>query len=274
MVFQDYALWPHMDVSKNVAFGLKGTGLTRAEISAEVQQALRSVRLWDHRDKRVSQLSGGQQQRVALARALAPTPKIILFDEPLSNLDSQLREDMRLEIRDLQQRMGLTAIWVTHDQEEALGLSTRVVLMNEGRVEQIGRPVDLWTEPSSPFVASFLGTTTRITGEVVATEAGLALSIPQARPIPLPDGSLLRPGDRASIFVRPGAIALCDQSLTTQDTWKVPVLGQMFHGEHTMITVSFGGVHLRIRSDKFLDPQPEFLDIQVDSSRLMAFRDE
>ncbi|MEU4707268.1 ABC transporter ATP-binding protein [Nocardia salmonicida] len=279
MVFQDYALWPHMDVFKNVAFGLHGTRLSRAEVSAEVELALRSVRLWDHRDKRVSQLSGGQQQRVALARAMAPKPKIILFDEPLSNLDAQLRDDMRLEILELQQRMGLTSIWVTHDQEEALGMSTRIVLMNEGRVEQIGTPTELWNAPATSFVASFLGSTNRMSGTVVATEHGcgpmLALSVDEALPVQLPEGSGLQPGDRASIYVRPGAITISDTPAHGRiNVWKTQVLGQMFHGDYTVLTVKFGGTLLRVRSDRFLQSPPRFLDVQVDPSDIRAFLDD
>lgn len=275
MVFQDYALWPHMDVFKNVAFGLRGTGLSRVQILAEVEHALRSVRLWDHRDKRVSQLSGGQQQRVALARAMAPKPKIILFDEPLSNLDTQLREDMRLEILELQQKMELTAIWVTHDQEEALGMSTRIVLMNDGHVEQIGRPTELWNTPSTSFVASFLGTTNRLSGSVVTAEGGIALSVEGAPPIRLPEGSALEPGDRASIYVRPGAITISEKpSHGGDNVWRSEVLGQMFHGEYTVVTVKFGGTRLRVRSNQFREPPPKFLDVHVDLTDIVAFRDD
>ncbi len=279
MVFQDYALWPHMDVFKNVAFGLYGARLSRVEVDAEVELALRSVRLWDHRDKRISQLSGGQQQRVALARAMAPKPKIILFDEPLSNLDTQLRDDMQLEILELQQRMGLTSIWVTHDQEEALGMSTRVVVMNDGRVEQIGRPADLWKTPATSFVAGFLGTTNRILGTVVIAEDGggrtLALAVDGAPPVQLPEGSAFKPGDRASIYVRPGAITISDEpSQGRPDVWRAQVLGQRFHGEYTALTVKFGGTCLRVRSDHFLESPPKFVNVQADPSDIVAFRDD
>src|SRR5690606_6483380 len=127
---------------------------------------------------RISQLSGGQQQRVALARALAPKPKVVLFDEPLSNLDARLREDLRGQVLDLHRKLGLTSIWVTHDQEEALGMSDRVVLMNEGRVEQTGSPTELWLAPATKFAAGFLGATNRLSGTVVGAEAGaLAIAI-------------------------------------------------------------------------------------------------
>lgn len=278
MVFQDYALWPHMDVFKNVAFGLRGACLSRVEVSVEVEVALRSVRLWDHRDKRISQLSGGQQQRVALARAMAPKPKIILFDEPLSNLDTQLRDDMRLEILELQQKMGITSIWVTHDQEEAMGMSTRIVLMNDGRVEQIGRPAELWKRPTTSFVASFLGTTNRVSGTIIIAENDhgptLALSVDGAPPVLLPEGSGLQPGDRASLYVRPGAIEISDQpSPGRANIWRVQVAGQMFHGEYTIVTVKFGNTRLRVRSDYFHESLPEFLDVHVDPSGIFAFRD-
>ncbi|WP_330182259.1 ABC transporter ATP-binding protein [Nocardia sp. NBC_01503] len=278
MVFQDYALWPHMNVFENVAFGLHGARLSRAEVSTEVELTLRNVRLWDHRDKRISQLSGGQQQRVALARALAPKPKIILFDEPLSNLDPQLRDDMQLEILELQQRMGLTSIWVTHDQEEALGMSTRVVLMNDGRVEQIGKPAELWNKPATSFVASFLGTTNRMSGTVVTAENGggprLALSVDGAPSVYLPEGTGLEPGNQASIYVRPGAITISTEPMNGRaNVWKAQVLGQVFYGEYTVVTVKVGSTRLKVRSDHFLESPPEYLDVQMDPSNIVAFRD-
>lgn len=279
MVFQDYALWPHMDVFENVAFGLRGARISRAGVAVEVERALRSVRLWDHRDKRVSQLSGGQQQRVALARAMAPNPKLILFDEPLSNLDTQLRDELRLEILELQKRMGLTAIWVTHDQEEALGLSARIVLMNDGEVEQIGRPPDLWNTPSTSFVASFLGSTNRISGTVVVTEDGrgrtLALAVNEAAQVLLPEGTGLEPGERASIYIRPSAITISDKPFQRRrNVWRAQVIGQMFHGEYTIVTLAFGGTRVRVRNDHYFESLPEFLDVHVDPSDVVAFRDE
>jgi iron(III) transport system ATP-binding protein len=157
MVFQSYALFPHMNVFENVAYGLKVARRPRPEIAARVAEALDLVGLGPYPDRSVDALSGGQQQRVALARALVMKPRVILFDEPLSNLDAKLRTHVRAEIRALQRRLGLTAVYVTHDQEEALAISDRVVVMNAGRIEQIGSPRELYCQPASHFVADFIG---------------------------------------------------------------------------------------------------------------------
>ena len=159
MVFQSYALWPHLTVGENVAYGLKMHGVPRAGRAAAVRKALDSVRLQGYLDRYPHELSGGQQQRVALARALVYSPATLLFDEPLSNLDAQLREEMRVELRDIHDRIGVTAIYVTHDQTEAMVLSDRIVVMGEGRIRQIGTPRDLYERPADAYVARFIGRT-------------------------------------------------------------------------------------------------------------------
>jgi spermidine/putrescine ABC transporter ATP-binding subunit len=158
MVFQNYALFPHMTVYDNVAFGLRMRGTGDADVRRRVHQALDQVHLAGLGDRYPRQLSGGQQQRVALARAIVTEPTVLLLDEPLSNLDLKLREAMRLELKALQHRLGLTTIYVTHDQSEALVMSDRIVVMNRGRVEQIGTPLDIYEHPATPFVADFIGT--------------------------------------------------------------------------------------------------------------------
>ncbi|MEO5511632.1 MAG: ABC transporter ATP-binding protein [Longimicrobiales bacterium] len=162
MVFQSYALVPHMSVLDNVAYGLRVRGVQRDELQARAMRALDLLGLELHRDRHPAQLSGGQQQRVALARCLVLEPAIILLDEPLSNLDAELRVSMRSEIRALQQRLGITAIYVTHDQEEALAVSDRVVVMNAGRIEQTGTAADVYQRPATEFVARFMGNATVI----------------------------------------------------------------------------------------------------------------
>ena len=157
MVFQNYALFPHLTVRANVAFGLKMRGVGKAEIRERVNEVLRMVRLTEHAGKHPGQLSGGQQQRVAIARAIVIQPALVLMDEPLSNLDAALRLEMRSEIRRLHQEFGLTTIYVTHDQEEALSLADRLVVMREGHVSQVGTPNDLYEHPASPHVAAFMG---------------------------------------------------------------------------------------------------------------------
>ncbi|WP_342361061.1 ABC transporter ATP-binding protein [Terrarubrum flagellatum] len=164
VVFQSYALFPHMTVAKNVAFGLQMRNVAKPEIERRVQEAIAMVRLGGMEDRRPRALSGGQQQRVALARALVIRPSILLFDEPLSNLDAKLRDEMRSEIREIQQKLGITAVFVTHDQAEALAMCDKVAVMNAGRLEQLGAPVDLYERPANPFVASFVGRINRLPG--------------------------------------------------------------------------------------------------------------
>jgi spermidine/putrescine ABC transporter ATP-binding subunit len=172
MVFQNYALFPHMNVFDNVAFGLRIRRLSGDETSRRVREALALVRLEAFADRPIRQLSGGQQQRVAIARALAIDPLVLLMDEPLSNLDAQLRRQMRVELRRLQRQVGVTTIFVTHDQEEALTLSDRLIVMNQGRIEQVGTPVELYRKPRTSFVAQFLGHPNFLFGEVVRERDG------------------------------------------------------------------------------------------------------
>ena len=175
MVFQSYALFPHLDVAENVAFGLRMRRLPRAERGAAVKEALELVKLDALADRYPRQLSGGQQQRVALARAIVVKPAVLLLDEPLGALDKMLREEMQVELRDLQQRLGITAVFVTHDQEEALTLSDRVAVMRGGVIEQIGAPREIYDRPVSEFVAGFLGASNFLGGRVMAREAEIAV---------------------------------------------------------------------------------------------------
>jgi putative spermidine/putrescine transport system ATP-binding protein len=181
MVFQSYALFPHMTVAQNVAFGLEMRKLPRADIERRVEEALALVRLSGYGARLPRQLSGGQQQRVALARALAIRPDVLLLDEPLSNLDAKLRQEVRVEIRELQRQLGLTTVMVTHDQEEALTMADRLVVMNEGSVRQVGSQRDLYERPADRFVAGFVGRSTFLPGTVEApgrflSDGGLALA--------------------------------------------------------------------------------------------------
>ena len=169
MVFQNYALWPHMTVYKNVSFGLEEKKIPKDEIDQRVKEILALVDLQDLSKRYPYQLSGGQQQRVALARTLVVKPKVLLLDEPLSNLDAKLRVQMRKELLDLHNQLGITTIFVTHDQEEANAMSTNLAIFNEGVVQQMGKPVDLYTNPANTFVANFLGTTNVLEGTIANT---------------------------------------------------------------------------------------------------------
>ncbi|HEX2137470.1 MAG TPA: ABC transporter ATP-binding protein [Microvirga sp.] len=169
IVFQSYALFPHMTAAENIAFGLEMRGVPRAERESRVRDALALVGLEGYADRHPRRMSGGQQQRVALARALVIRPSVLLLDEPLSNLDAKLREDMQIELRQIQRNLGTTTVLVTHDQTEAMALSDRIVVMNKGRVEQIGTPQDAYERPASPFVSQFLGKTNEFRGDIDGT---------------------------------------------------------------------------------------------------------
>jgi iron(III) transport system ATP-binding protein len=186
MVFQSYALWPHMTVKRNVAFGLEERRIAKAEIDRRVAAALDLVGLSHLADRRPSQLSGGQQQRVAVARTIAIEPKVLLLDEPLSNLDAKMRVQVRRELRDLQQRLGLTTIFVTHDQEEANTICDRIAVMNDGIVQQVGTPMELYEKPANLFVANFLGTANILPGRVVQEGEGRVFDIEGGVRLPIP----------------------------------------------------------------------------------------
>jgi iron(III) transport system ATP-binding protein len=170
MVFQSYAVWPHMTVFDNVAYGLRVRHQSATDIKANVERALDLVQMRHLADRGASKLSGGQQQRVALARAIAFSPTVVLFDEPLSNLDAKLRAEMRVELRELQRRLDITSVYVTHDQEEALAISDRVIVMNVGVIEQIGTPEEIYNRPKSRFVADFVGSANLIKGKVTGPD--------------------------------------------------------------------------------------------------------
>jgi putative spermidine/putrescine transport system ATP-binding protein len=206
MVFQNYALFPHRTVAENIAFGLRMRGIDKQAIGARVKAALAMVELSGLEDRRPGQLSGGQQQRVALARAIVIEPRVLLCDEPLGALDKKLRQQMQFELKQLQKTLGLTLVFVTHDQEEALAMSDRVAVMNCGRVEQIGTPVEIYDQPLTRFVADFIGDTNIFRGERVATDAGLGLAVGHGLiltlPTPAPGTGLL------SVALRPEKIRL------------------------------------------------------------------
>lgn len=207
MVFQAYALFPNMTVAENIGFGLKIAGKPAAEIKARVEEMLAMIKLPDLAARYPYQLSGGQQQRVSLARALAPSPQILLLDEPLSALDARIRVSLREEIRSLQKRLGITTIFVTHDQEEALSMSDRIAVMNEGELEQVGAPAEIYNRPRTRFVASFIGTLNHLQGEVVDVEAGVVrigeTLVSASRPIL--NG---RVGEQRALALRPEAVRL------------------------------------------------------------------
>ncbi|MCF6410071.1 ABC transporter ATP-binding protein [Pseudalkalibacillus salsuginis] len=245
MVFQNYALFPHMTVAENVAFGLKVRKLERSKVKEKVKEVLGKVRLEKFIDRQVSQLSGGQQQRVALARALAIEPDILLLDEPLSNLDARLRDEMRTEILRLQRDYGITTIYVTHDQVEALSMSDRIAVFNEGRCQQIGTPTEIYNDPVNDFVAEFIGETNLYN---VAYEnnrlhcADLGMDIQVEEPL----DERLR-NQELKISIRPEAVKVSDEEITGLNVLRGKVKIVQFTGAavHTLIELS-KGVQLKV----------------------------
>ncbi len=233
MVFQGYALFPHMSVADNVGFGLEMRRVARAERQRRIAEALRLVRLDGLGDRRPAQLSGGQQQRVALARALVVNPKVFLLDEPLSNLDARLRAEVRVEIRALQQRLGLTTLFVTHDQEEALTMADRLVVMNGGRVRQTGTPEEVYERPADLFVAGFLGRCNILRGSV--ERPGVFRAGNAALPC---DGGA--PGLRSALVIRPERIAMTHAGM--------PASGAL-PGRVAMVTYLGGLTDWHVRTD-------------------------
>jgi len=207
MVFQNYALFPHRTVGENVAFGLRMRGLEKETIARKVKAALAMVELSGMEDRRPNQLSGGQQQRVALARAIVIEPRVLLCDEPLGALDKKLRQQMQFELKQLQKTLGVTLVFVTHDQEEALAMSDRIAVMNRGRVEQVGTPVEIYDQPVTRFVADFIGDTNIFRGERVATATGLGLAVGNGLTLML-SGSAQTGTGVLSVALRPEKISL------------------------------------------------------------------
>ncbi len=246
MVFQSYALFPHMTVHDNIGFGLRMRGMPPDRIRQRVQDALALVELEGLGDRYPRQLSGGQQQRVAVARAIVTQPKVLLFDEPLSNLDAKLRERLRLELRALQQRLGVTTVYVTHDQAEALALSDRVAVMFQGRVVEIGTPREVYRTPRSRLTAEFLGITNLLEGRVTAVSDGRCTVQTPLGPLQAETISPVRTGDPVTLSFRPEDIRIgrgAGQTITGR------ILHASYLGSVIDYVVESAGITLRIHED-------------------------
>lgn len=239
MVFQNYALFPHMTVAENIGFGLKIARRPPAERRARVDEMLALVGLEAARDRYPHQLSGGQQQRVALARALAIHPRILLLDEPLSALDAVVRLQLRNEIRRIQTQLGITTVYVTHDQEEALSISDRIVVMCGGLIEQVGKPEEIYGRPATPFVASFIGTINQLPTQVVSVEPGLVQFQGRTFQVTLPRS--VREGDEVLLLVRPETIQLKGgDEIGTEHALQGVIEGTTFLGPITRFHIRLG----------------------------------
>jgi ABC-type Fe3+/spermidine/putrescine transport system ATPase subunit len=243
MVFQSYALWPHMTVADNLGFGLKLQRVDRADIRRRVDEALELVGMAGYGGRNAGELSGGQQQRVALARAVVLRPKILLFDEPLSNLDAKMRERMRVEIRVLQQRLGITALYVTHDQQEAMVIADRIVLMRAGRIEQIGAPREIYHHPATRFAAEFIGSANILAGRMMADGR---IDIEGMKLGAMPGHS--RPGDAVNAVVRPEHIAMERGGADGPNRLAGRVTSAIFLGNLGEIEVRVGEQTLRVQT--------------------------
>lgn len=253
MVFQNYALWPHMTVGENVAFGLEVRGVSSKECLSRVQEALDLVHLGEYIGRRPVQLSGGQQQRVALARALVIRPELVLLDEPLSNLDARLRLEMRSEIRSLIKDLGHTAVYVTHDQKEALAMADRCAILRDGNIEQIGTPKELYCQPANRFTAEFLGETNFLAAQVLEKESGSGLYLLKLKDLDLTwrgaSNQPLTGSQQVLVSIRPEAIRISEGPIEGMNLLPAVRSKSVYLGEvtqHTFVAVENGQVSLQL----------------------------
>lgn len=238
MVFQSYALFPHMTVAENISYGLKVQKLSGEEIQRRVSEVLASMSLDNLANRAPNQLSGGQQQRVALARAMVVQPKVLLFDEPLSNLDAKLRGQMRAEIRSIQQRLGITSIFVTHDQDEAMSVSDRIVVMRNAVVQQVGTPTEIYHAPNSVFVADFIGRSNFLqVSDVKASAHGNAEVTSLGKSFTVPAHSDANSGN-SLLLVRPESISVTRQPIAGKISGEGTVKTVIYYGEHVEYTLN------------------------------------
>ncbi|BES80796.1 ABC transporter ATP-binding protein [Pyrodictium abyssi] len=264
MVFQNWALWPHMTVYENIAFGLKLRKLPREEIDRRVKWVLELLGLEGFENRFPGQLSGGQQQRVALARALAVQPRVLLLDEPLSNLDAKLRLKLRGELKKLQRQLGITMIYVTHDQEEAMSLSDRMAIMRDGRIEQVGRPEELYTNPQTLFTAVFLGRTSLILGRVEDLQGSTAIvRVGEARLRAVNHG--LGRGDEAAVVIKAeGARLTAPRDPESYETMRGRVSVSMYLGSFIEIRLVLPGANYEVLLDLPSDVTPPSVGSDVE----------
>ena len=277
MVFQSYAIWPHMTVFENAAFPLQvgKEKLSRHKIEQRVMRVLKTVALEDMADREATKLSGGQQQRLALARALVMEPPLLLLDEPLSNLDAKLRERMRFELKRLQRELGITTVYVTHDQSEALALSHSVAVMNRGRIQQMGAPREIYERPASQFVADFIGTTNFLQGTVEEAHGALMRVRSEVGDLKVHATEPLAPGARVIISVRPEDVRLSEQREQGDNVLAGTVHTKVFLGESVDFEVKVGERILLSRAHPSLGTRvghPIFLSL--DAEKCVALKEE
>ncbi|MER8954828.1 ABC transporter ATP-binding protein [Mesorhizobium sp. M0833] len=266
LVFQNYALFPHKNVFDNVAFGLKYRNVPKPEIVRRVKKALDMVRLPGSETKLPSQLSGGQQQRIALARAIVFEPEVLLLDEPLSALDANMREDMRVEIKKIQRETGITAIFVTHDQEEALSMSDYIVVMNAGLIEQIGSPAQVYDQPATAFVANFLGKANMLPGSVTVMDGKMAtIALASGHVVKAAAPKALATGSAVTVVVRPQKLTVGTVGAANRLAGRI--VSTSYLGGNAVYEIDIGAGTL-VRANTLIDGQPlregEMVDVCFD----------
>jgi spermidine/putrescine transport system ATP-binding protein len=247
-VFQNYALFQHMTVYQNVAFGLEMEGASKSEIAQRVGHALEMVQMTGMERRYPKQMSGGQQQRIALARAIVKTPNVLLLDEPLGALDLKLRKEMQLELKALQQKLGITFVYVTHDQEEALTMSDRIAVMSKGKVMQMGSPVEIYERPNCKFVADFIGTSNFMEGRVKSIENGRASVFvpPLNAEVAGFAAENVSVGDEVAISIRPEKIRLADKAALSQNCFEGTIINTSYIGSDTRLHVDLNGMTMKV----------------------------
>ena len=267
IVFQSYAVWPHMTVFENLAFPLKVRKLKRNAIRTRVREVLELVEMTPYEQRYPHQLSGGQQQRVALARALVYSPSVLLLDEPFSNLDAKLRERARAWVKELQRTLGLTTIFVTHDQDEALSMSDRVAVMSAGEVQQIGTPEEIYRHPGNRFVAEFVGRVNLIEGLVSGSEGGgVVVDVDSSHRLTVHDGA--GASGNVTVAIRPEAVSVMradDNSVNGTNTWEADVTTVAFLGDHYEYEVNAGSLALTVQSSRRVEGDRIRLHIPPDA---------
>jgi len=250
MIFQNYALWPHMTINKNIEYGLRIKGMPKEERMRKVREMLDMVQLADQGTKMPTQLSGGQQQRIALARALAVDPEVLLCDEPLSNLDANLRIELRQEIRDIAKNLGVTTVYVTHDQSEALSISDRIVVLHSGVIRQIGPPESIFNDPDDLFISQFIGDSNSLKATVTKSSPGsTVVEFGSGESLTLPVANPPAKGSIVTVVTRPNETPLTKESF--DHSVKVEIEYATFMGDFTRVLVTMkGGKRLVVREDK------------------------
>lgn len=273
VVFQNYALFPHMSVFENVAFGLRMRKIPRQEIEKKVRRALEMVGLAGFEKRLPSELSGGQQQRVAIARAIVIEPDLLLMDEPLSNLDANLRMEMRSEIKQLQKNLGITTVYVTHDQSEAIALSDRVVVMNSGKIEQVATPQEIFSNPKTSFVASFIGFQVLAVGTVTSIEENFAEVLREGKIYRARITGRVQLQDKVILFARPRKMRLTRHE--TQNCFQVQLISVLYQGETSLLVFRLGERQFSVEQDSAVNlPVGSNVFVHVPPEDLLALKEE